>query len=122
VAGAQQSAKLPVIGFLGESTPLAQSERTAAFVQRLRELGWIEGRTVTIEYRWAEGRAERAKCGLFVRDQETPVHIGLRGGPGRIRTSNQTVMSGRPGSTCVRPTGVARKSPGPTGANGGHTR
>jgi putative tryptophan/tyrosine transport system substrate-binding protein len=59
VAGAQQSAKLPVIGFLGESTPLAQSERTAAFVQRLRELGWIEGRTVAIEYRWAEGRAER---------------------------------------------------------------
>ena len=32
---------------------------TAAFVQRLRELGWIEGRTVAIEYRWAEGRSER---------------------------------------------------------------
>ena len=32
---------------------------TAAFVQRLRELGWIEGRTVAIEYRWAEGRTER---------------------------------------------------------------
>src|SRR5262245_31825140 len=36
-----------------------------------------------------------AKCALFVRDRETPVRIGLRGGPGRIRTSNQTVMSGR---------------------------
>jgi putative tryptophan/tyrosine transport system substrate-binding protein len=59
-ARAQQSAqKLPTIGFLGESTPVAQSERTAAFVQRLRELGWIEGRTVAIEYRWAEGRSER---------------------------------------------------------------
>src|SRR5262249_23315741 len=57
--GAQQSGKLPTIGFLGESTSLAQSERTAAFVQRLRELGWIEGRTVAIEYRWAEGRSER---------------------------------------------------------------
>src|SRR6516164_3525998 len=34
-----------------------------------------------------------AKCALFVRDRETPVRIGLRGGPGRIRTSNQTVMS-----------------------------
>jgi len=58
-ARAQQPAKLPTIGFLGESTPVAQSERTAAFVQRLRELGWIEGRTVAIEYRWAEGRSER---------------------------------------------------------------
>jgi putative tryptophan/tyrosine transport system substrate-binding protein len=58
-ARAQQTGKLPTIGFLGESTPSAQSERTAAFVQRLRELGWIEGRTVAIEYRWAEGRSER---------------------------------------------------------------
>jgi putative ABC transport system substrate-binding protein len=41
-ARAQQPPKLPTIGFLGESTPVAQSERTAAFVQRLRELGWTE--------------------------------------------------------------------------------
>ena len=40
---AQQPAKLPTIGFLGESTSSAQNQRTAAFVQRLRELGWIEG-------------------------------------------------------------------------------
>ena len=58
-ARAQQPAKLPTIGFLGASTPSAWSRWTAAFVQRLRELGWIEGRTVAIEYRWAEGRAER---------------------------------------------------------------
>jgi putative tryptophan/tyrosine transport system substrate-binding protein len=58
-ARAQQSGKLPTIGFLGGSTASAQSEWTAAFVQRLRELGWIEGRTVAIEYRWAEGRTER---------------------------------------------------------------
>ena len=51
--------KLPTIGFLGASTPSAWSQWTAAFVQRLRELGWIEGRTVAIEYRWAEGRSER---------------------------------------------------------------
>jgi putative tryptophan/tyrosine transport system substrate-binding protein len=55
---AQQPA-LPVIGFLGATTPSAQSQWTAAFVQRLRELGWIEGKTVAIEYRWAEGRSER---------------------------------------------------------------
>jgi putative ABC transport system substrate-binding protein len=50
---------IPVIGFLGASTPSSWAQWTAAFLQRLRELGWIEGRTVTIEYRWAEGRNER---------------------------------------------------------------
>jgi len=59
VARAQQSAKLPTIGYLGASTPSLDSQRVGAFVQRLRELGWIEGRTVTIEYRWSEGRSER---------------------------------------------------------------
>src|SRR6516164_7643695 len=58
-ARAQQLAKQRTIGFLGSSTPLAMSQWVAAFVQRLRDLGWIEGRTVTIEYRWAEGRSSR---------------------------------------------------------------
>jgi putative ABC transport system substrate-binding protein len=58
-ARAQQPGKLPTIGFLGQSTRSAGSEWVAAFVQRLRELGWIESRTVAIEYRWAEGRDER---------------------------------------------------------------
>src|SRR5712692_4655456 len=58
-ARAQQPAKLPTIGFLGANTPAVQSQWTAAFVQRLRELGWIEGSTVAIEVRWAEGRSER---------------------------------------------------------------
>ena len=49
-AGAKQSGKLPVIGFLGSSTASSQSQWTAAFERRLRELGWIAGRTVTIEY------------------------------------------------------------------------
>jgi ABC-type uncharacterized transport system substrate-binding protein len=56
---AQQPAKLPTVGFLGANTASAQREWTDAFVQRLRELGWIEGRTVVIEYRWAAGRTER---------------------------------------------------------------
>jgi putative tryptophan/tyrosine transport system substrate-binding protein len=58
-AGAQQPAKLPTIGFLGQSTPLVESQRLAAFLKRLRELGWIEGRTVAIEYAWGEGSSER---------------------------------------------------------------
>src|SRR3954470_22642404 len=59
-ARAQQAGKLPTIGFLGANTPSSQSQWVAAFVQRLRDLGWIEGRTVAIEYRWAEGRSSRA--------------------------------------------------------------
>jgi putative tryptophan/tyrosine transport system substrate-binding protein len=58
-ARAQQAAKLPTVGFLGTPAASAWAPWTAAFVQRLRELGWIEGRTVAIQYRWAEGRAER---------------------------------------------------------------
>ena len=57
---AQQPTKLPTIGFLGTITPAAQRLWLNAFLQRLRELGWIEGRTVTIEYRWAEGSSDRA--------------------------------------------------------------
>ena len=58
-ASAQQAGKLPTIGYLGATTPASAPTWDAAFVQRLRELGWIEGRTVAIEYRWAEGRTER---------------------------------------------------------------
>jgi putative ABC transport system substrate-binding protein len=58
-ARAQQAGKLPTIGFLGANTASTQRTSTDAFVQRLRELGWIENRTVAIEYRWGEGRDER---------------------------------------------------------------
>jgi putative tryptophan/tyrosine transport system substrate-binding protein len=58
-ARAQQPGKLPIIGFLGPNTRSAAGEWVAAFVQRLRELGWIDARNVAIEYRWAEGRDER---------------------------------------------------------------
>src|SRR5499433_501157 len=57
-ARAQQAAK-PTIGFLVAGTPLSHGQWVAAFVRRLQELGWIEGRTVAIEYRWGEGRNER---------------------------------------------------------------
>jgi putative tryptophan/tyrosine transport system substrate-binding protein len=58
-ARAQQLPKLPTIGFLGGTSPSVVSQSVAAFVERLRELGWVEGRNVAIEYRWAEGRSER---------------------------------------------------------------
>jgi putative tryptophan/tyrosine transport system substrate-binding protein len=56
---AQQAGKVQIIGFSGSLSQSAQSTWTAAFVQRLREHGWIEDRTVAIDYRWAEGRGER---------------------------------------------------------------
>jgi ABC-type uncharacterized transport system substrate-binding protein len=59
VTRAQQPAKLPTIGYFGTTAASTWARWTAAFVQRLRELGWIEDRTVTIQYRWAGGRAER---------------------------------------------------------------
>jgi putative tryptophan/tyrosine transport system substrate-binding protein len=58
-ARAQQPVKLRTIGFMGSGTASSQSEWTAAFLQRLHELGWSEGRNIAIEYRWAEGRSER---------------------------------------------------------------
>jgi ABC-type uncharacterized transport system substrate-binding protein len=58
-ARAQHAGKLPTIGLLGPTTASAMAPWIAVFVQRLRELGWIEGRTVVIEYRWAEARSER---------------------------------------------------------------
>jgi putative ABC transport system substrate-binding protein len=69
---------------LGRTTRSAASEWTAAFVQRLRELGWIEGRNVTIEYRWAEGHTERLPdlanqlVGLKVFDTLHAHHLDVR--------------------------------------------
>ena len=58
-AWAQQPVKVPTIGYLGGGGPVSQRAWVEAFVQRLRELGWFEGRTIAIEYRWGEGRSER---------------------------------------------------------------
>jgi putative tryptophan/tyrosine transport system substrate-binding protein len=71
---AQQAAKLPTIGFLGPLTQAAQSKWTAAFVERMHEHGWIEGRTFAIEYRFADGRGDRLAeiAAEFVRS-----HVGV---------------------------------------------
>jgi putative tryptophan/tyrosine transport system substrate-binding protein len=59
-ARAQQPAKLPTIGFLSPTTPAAMSNFVASFAGRLSELGWVDSRTVAIDYRYTEGRNERA--------------------------------------------------------------
>jgi len=58
-ARAQQVGKVRTIGFLGTTTPRTWRSWIAAFVERLSELGWVDGRTIAIEYRWAEGHPER---------------------------------------------------------------
>src|SRR4029450_7939586 len=57
-ARAQQAGKRPTIGWLGAASASAWSNWVPAFVQRLRQLGWIEDRTIAIEHRWADGRSE----------------------------------------------------------------
>src|SRR6201991_3556424 len=88
MARAQQAGKVPTIGFLGSSTPSTWGPWVAAFMQRLRELGWVEGRTVAIEYRWAEGRSERfaAFAAEFVR---LKVGVIVTGGTGAIMAAKQ---------------------------------
>jgi putative ABC transport system substrate-binding protein len=80
VAAAQQPTKrLPTVGYLGGGGPANQRAWVDAFVERLRELGWVEGRTVAIEYRWGEGHAGRYAeiAAAFVRSK---VDVILAGG------------------------------------------
>src|SRR5471030_1171013 len=67
LAARAQQGKLPTIGLLAAGTPASHGQWVAAFVQRLRELGWIEGRTVAIEVRWAEAQRFDEILGEFVR-------------------------------------------------------
>src|SRR6516225_5327820 len=82
-ARAQQPPKLPTIGFLGQSTPVIESRRLAAFLKRLRELGWIEGRTVAIEYRWAGNQADRLPA---LAADLVQLRVAVIVSPGRVAT------------------------------------
>jgi putative ABC transport system substrate-binding protein len=87
-AQAQQPGKLPTIGFFSPNSPSAASPWTAAFVKRLRELGWVEGRNVAIEYRWGEGRTERAA--EFVAEfVQLKVDVIFTHGPANILAAKQ---------------------------------
>src|SRR6516164_5000593 len=75
-ARAQQPGKLPTIGYLGGSKANDRALATALLL-RLRELGWVEGRNIAIEYRWTEGRTEAATEFLaeFVRLKVDVIHM-----------------------------------------------
>jgi putative tryptophan/tyrosine transport system substrate-binding protein len=89
-ARAQRAGKLPTIGFFGPNTASAWRPWTAAFVQRLHELGWIEGRNLAIEYRWADARSERFAeiAAEFVR---LKVDVIVTGGNSRSSSRWQTI-------------------------------
>ncbi|WP_426614838.1 ABC transporter substrate-binding protein [Bradyrhizobium sp. McL0616] len=92
-ARAQQPAKLPVIGFMGAATPSAWSPWTAAFVKRLAELGWTDGRTAKIEYRWAEGSEERyAEIGAELVKLGCGVLVTVGGDSARKATSTIPIV------------------------------
>jgi putative ABC transport system substrate-binding protein len=57
---AQNAEKVPILGYLGAQSQAADLWRRSAFAQRLAELGWVDGRNAKIEYRWADGRVDRA--------------------------------------------------------------
>jgi ABC-type uncharacterized transport system substrate-binding protein len=89
-ARAQPSSKMPTVGFLGATTSATSPQWAAAFAQRLRELGWTEGRNVAIEYRWAEGRNERMAeiAAEFVRARADV--IVAQGTPAALAAKNAT--------------------------------
>jgi putative ABC transport system substrate-binding protein len=57
---AQNTEKVPTLGYLGAQSQDTDLWRRTAFAQRLGELGWVDGRNIKIEYRWADGRVDRA--------------------------------------------------------------
>src|SRR5262245_42830485 len=103
-ARAQQAGKLPTVGFLGTTTPSIMSQWTAAFVGRMRELGWIEGRTIKIEYGWAEGHGERYAeiAAEFVR---LKVDVIVTTGPAAPQAKKATSVNSDCSRTVRRPSG-----------------
>src|SRR4029077_16706543 len=91
-ARAQQAGQLPIIGYMGQGTPAAEAKRVAAFVERLRELSWIEGRTVVIEYRWTDGRSDLA-ADIVAEFARRKVDIIVTSGTPLIVAANQVTAA-----------------------------
>ena len=72
VAQAQQPGKLPTIGLLTAGAPSTHGQWVAAFIRRLGELGWIDSRTIALEYRWSEGREDRYRSASPFRSRFSP--------------------------------------------------
>jgi putative tryptophan/tyrosine transport system substrate-binding protein len=92
-ARAQQTTRLPIVGFMGAATPSAWVPWTAAFVRRLDELGWVDGKTVKIEYRWAAGSEERyAEIGTELVNLDAKVLVAVGGDAAKKATSKTPIV------------------------------
>jgi putative ABC transport system substrate-binding protein len=114
-ASAQQTPKLPTIGFSSPTKGSVENQRVAAFVQRLRELGWIDGRTVAIKVRWAEGRSERAAdiVAAFVRQK---VDVIVSRGSVSVLAAKQVIPTVLAGAGDPVSTGLVVSLPRPGGS------
>jgi putative ABC transport system substrate-binding protein len=91
-ASGQGPGNRPTIGFLGPLSQSAMSQWTAAFVQRLHELGWTEGHNVEISYRWAEGRSE-LMSGFLAEFVQKKVSIIVTGGADAVVAAKRTTST-----------------------------
>jgi putative ABC transport system substrate-binding protein len=92
VAQAQQPAKIPRIGFLSSLSPAAVSVRMDAFRQGLRELGYVEGKNIVIEYRYAEGKLDRLRE-LAAELVRLKVDVIVTGGPAVNRPAKEAIVT-----------------------------
>ena len=87
-AGAQQATKFPRIGYLTAASPSANAARTEAFRQGLRELGYIEGKNIVIEWRYAEGKLDRLPA-LLAELVRLKADVIVTAGPPGTRTAKE---------------------------------
>src|SRR5262245_31984940 len=92
IAEAQQAKKVPRIGYLSNDDPALEYTRSEAIRLALRELGYIEGQNIAIEYRYAEGKVGRAPE-LLAELVRLKVDIIITGGPGAIRAAKNATKT-----------------------------
>ena len=91
-AQAQQPTKIPRIGYLGATSPAATAARIEGFKQGLRELGYVEGKTIFIDYRWAEGKLDRIP-GLAAELVRLNVDVIVTAGPADTKGAKQATST-----------------------------
>jgi ABC-type uncharacterized transport system substrate-binding protein len=91
-ARAQQLSKRPIIGILGPGNPASHGQFVSAFVQRLRQLGWLDGNNATVVYRWTENRNERA-AEIAAEYAKLPVDLIFTSSPANVLAAKQATST-----------------------------
>src|SRR5512132_3050016 len=92
IAEAQQPKKVPRIGYLGATSRSTNPARIEAFRQGLRELGYIDGKNIVIEYRWSEAKSDRLPP-LAAELARLKVDVIVTGGPAATRSAKQATST-----------------------------